>query len=175
METQKKKSGNYIFIVSMIMLLFYVGKSEVFAQNEQESPVTVSSQDDESAAKAAVEEFLVALGNSDHEKVRTMFLPNANIASISIKDGESNIYTATAEEYITQREEKQNRKFKEPVREFTVNFSQGILAFVRADATVYYDGIPSHHTNDFFILMKDNGVWKILSGSYTSQPLTKDN
>ena len=80
----------------------------------------------------------------------------------------------SAEQFILQREDKQNRKFKEPVKQYSVNISQGKLAFVRADATVFYDGKASHHTNDFFILMKDNDVWKILSGSYTAQPLEKE-
>jgi hypothetical protein len=104
-----------------------------------------------------------------------MFLPNANIASVSGKNGEFKIHTVSADQYISQREGKQNRKFKEPVKKYAVDISQGLLAFVRAEATVYYDDVASHHTNDFFILMKDNGVWKILSGSYTTQALGKDN
>jgi len=127
--------------------------------------------DDESAVKATVEDFLVSLGNNDLEKAKALFLPNANIASNTINNGEPKIFTISAEQYFLQREAKQSKKFQEPVKEYTVNISQGLLAFVRADATVYYDGKANHHTNDFFILMKDNGVWKILSGSYTVEPL----
>lgn len=148
---------------TFILILFLNFCSASFTVNAQ--------QDDESAVKAAVEDFLMALGNDDTAKVRTMFLPKANIASITLSNGEQKIYTTTAEQYFAQRESKQNRKFQEPVSEFTVSISQGLLAFVRADATVMYDGKPSHHTNDFFILMKDNGVWKFLSGSYTVHPL----
>ncbi len=136
--------------------------------------ILLAQQDDEAAVKAAVEDFLLALGNDDTAKVKTMFLPNANIGSITTANGETKIYTVTAEQYLSGRESKQNRKFQEPVREYTVNISQGLLAFVRADATVMYDGQPSHHTNDFFILMKDNGIWKFLSGSYTVHPLEDD-
>ncbi len=160
-------------IVSILLLTGCIAPLTILAQKVTENQTI--SQDDESAVKEAVEAFLVALGNDELEKVKTMFLPNANIASISVSNGESNIFTVTAAGYISEREEKQNRKFQEPVRKYTVNISQGMLAFVRADATVYYDGKASHHTNDFFILMKDNGVWKILSGSYTSQPLLEDD
>jgi hypothetical protein len=34
-----------------------------------------------------------------------------------------------------------------------------------------HDGKASHHTNDFFVLMKDHGAWKFLSSSYTTHPL----
>lgn len=161
-------------ITTGLLLIASLASLPLFAQRAEKDG-KAKSKDDESAVKAAVENFLLALGDDDQEKAKTMFLPNANIASISAKDGEYKIYTASAEQYIAQREGKQNRKFKEPVRKYTVNISQGLLAFVRADATVYYDDVASHHTNDFFILMKDNGVWKILSGSYTTELLGKDN
>ncbi len=48
-------------------------------------------------------------------------------------------------------------------------------ARARVSATVYYEDVAHHHTQDFFILMKDNGVWKIFSGSYTTQPLGVDD
>ena len=129
---------------------------------------------DESAVKTAVENFLGSLGNDKLDKVRTMMLPNANIGYFSTVNEESKIVSKSVDQYISLREGKQNRKFQEPVGQYSVNISQGKLAFVRADATVYHDGKASHVTDDFFILMKDNGVWKILSGSYTGHPLEKD-
>jgi len=150
--------------ISILILFLCLLPLNTFSQNGEEN-------DDESAVKATVEDFLVSLGNNDMQKVKTLFLPNANIASITMASGESKIFTISADQYIAQRETKENRIFQEPVREYTNNISQGLLAFVRADATVYYDGKANHHTNDFFILMKDNGVWKILSGSYTVEPL----
>ena len=157
-------------------LLLVVGllSPGISAREGNEHQASVMEENEEAAVKAAVENFLVALGNDETEKVKAMMLPNANIASISIKDGVSKIYTTTAEAYLAQREEKVNRKFQEPVREYTVSISQGILAFVRADATVIYDGKPSHYTNDFFVLMKDNDGWKFLSGSYTTLPLEEE-
>jgi hypothetical protein len=139
----------------------------------QQPDQPVADQNDEADVKAAVESFLTSLGNGENEKVKALFLPHANIAYVSRSNGESRLVTITAEEYMSQRAGK--RKFKEPVRQFAVNISQGTLAFVRADATVYYNEVADHHTQDFFILMKDHGAWKILSGSFTSEPLTKGN
>lgn len=160
--------------ITRLLLITCMASLSIFAQRAEKGH-RAKSQDDETAVKAVVESFLVALGDDDQEKIKTMFLPNANIASISAKNDEYKIYTASANQYMAQREGKQNRKFKEPVRKYTVNISQGLLAFVRADAMVYYNDVASHHTNDFFILMKDNGVWKILSGSYTTEPVEKGN
>ena len=168
----KRLTSIFVFFV----LTIYTAPLTVFAQNTGEQSSESVLQDDEVyAVKAAVEQFLQALGNGELEKVKAMFLPNANIASITAKDGEVRIYTTSAAEYISQREGKESRKFQEPVQEYVVNISQGLLAFVRADATVYYDGMASHRTNDFFTLMKDHGTWKILSGSYTTLPLDKDH
>lgn len=160
---------------SYLCLLFLAACSfpkTIYAQDGNKEIYTSSIQvKDESDAKAAVDSFLTALGNDELNKVRALMLPNANIAYFSTSDENSTVTTMSADQFISQREGRQNRKFKEPVAQYTVNISQGKLAFVRADATVVYDGIPSHHTSDFFILMKDNDVWKILSGSYTAQPL----
>ncbi len=155
----------------MLLMTAFVVPLTIFGQQVEEDPVTVSQRDDEAAVKEAVEAFLVALGNGELEKVKAMFLPNANIASVSRANGEPEIFTVSADAYISQRMDKPVRLFQEPVSKYTVNISQGMLAFVRADATVYYDGKASHHTQDFFILMKDKDVWKFLSGSYTTLPL----
>jgi len=159
-------------ILSLVLLTSCLTTLTTFAQKKEEPQTSITKENDESAVKSTIESFLLALGTGDLEKVKTILLPNANIASISMTNGVSKIFTITADEYLSKREGK--RKFKEPVRKFSVNISQGMLAFVRADATVYYEDIAEYHTNDFFILMKDNGVWKILSGSFTTEPLAKN-
>jgi hypothetical protein len=158
-------------MIGMILVTTCFAALNTIGQNVNQTAII--QETDEAAVKAAVESFLSALGNGELEKVKAMLLPNANIASIHISDGKSKIFTIPADQFISQREG--GRKFKEPVMQFAVNISQGMLAFVRADATVYYGDVADHQTNDFFILMKDNGVWKILSGSYTNQPLTKED
>jgi F0F1-type ATP synthase alpha subunit len=161
-------------MIFAILMVPCISPLNTLAQQEIESQKSVDQKNEEMAVKSAVENFLTALGNDETEKVKLMMLPNANIGSIHMSDGESQIFTVTADQYLSDREGKENRKFKEPVSKYTVNISQGILAFVRADATVYYDGVANYHTNDFFVLMKDNDAWKFLSASYTTLPLESD-
>jgi len=66
----------------VIILLFLAAISPPLAAVAQER------KRDESAVKAAVESLLVALGNGELERVRAMMLPNANVASISMSNGE---------------------------------------------------------------------------------------
>ena len=162
---------NENLMISIFLLMTVLPPLEIYGQSSGEGQ-TQTVIDDETAVKAVVDSFLVALGRGEMEKVEAMFLPNANIGSIRISNGETNIFTISAEDYIAGRKEKGGKTFQEPVHEYTVNISQGLLAFVRANATLYYDGEASHHTDDYFILMKDNGTWKFLSGSYTTHPLT---
>ena len=136
-----------------------------------QATVAQEQTDDESAVKAAIEAFLLALGTDDQEALPGMFLPNANMGSIRVKDGKTSIYTNSVAEWLAERALKENRLFEEPVYEYTVEITQGLLAFVRANTTLVYDGVPDHIAHDFFILMKDDGQWKILSGSYTNLPL----
>jgi hypothetical protein len=60
--------------------------------------------------------------------------------------------------------------YTEPVYAFTVHVDNGQLAFVRADATLMRDGQAPSHNIDYFTLIRHDGTWKILSGSYTSVP-----
>jgi hypothetical protein len=144
------------------------------AQEEIDKPVSTEQTDDETAVKAAIEAFLFALGTNDTLALPTFFLPNANIGSIRVKDGKTSIYTNTVAEWLAERAQKENKLFEEPVQEFTVEMTQGRLAFVRANTTLLYNGVPSHYAHDFFILMKDEDQWKILSGSYTNLPLVNE-
>ena len=143
------------------------------AQQEADKPLSTAQIDDEQAVKDFIVEFLVALGNDDKEALSGMFLPNANMGSIRVKDGKTSIFTSSVEEWLAGRALKENKIFEEPVQEFTVELTQGRLAFVRANTTLLYDGVPNHYAHDFFVLMKEEGQWKILSGSYTTLPLGK--
>jgi hypothetical protein len=46
-----------------------------------------------------------------------------------------------------------------------------MLAFVKADAILIKNGIPRRNNFDYFTLIKENGEWKILYGSYVSIPI----
>jgi hypothetical protein len=144
------------------------------AQEEVDKPESTEQTDDETAVKAAIEAFLLALGTNDTLALPTFFLPHANIGSIRVKDGKTSIYTNSVEQWLADRAQKENNRFEEPVQEFTVEITQGRLAFVRANTTLLYNGEPSHYAHDFFILMQEDGQWKILSGSYTNLPLENE-
>jgi hypothetical protein len=46
-----------------------------------------------------------------------------------------------------------------------------MLAFVKADAVLSRSGKPQSNNYDYFTLIKENGKWKILNGSYVSIPI----
>lgn len=148
--------------ITFILIVFLTISPYVFAQEPT---------DDEADVKGTIVTFLEALGNDDQEALPGMFFPHANIGSIRVKDGDTTIYTNSVEKWLEGRALKENKLFEEPVQEFTVEITQGRLAFVRANTTLLYNGVPSHYAHDFFVLMKENGQWKILSGSYTNLPL----
>ncbi len=131
-----------------------------------------SNSEEEAAVKAVVEQFLKAIGNYAVAAIRPMFLPNANIGWHSLKEGKlipSSITAETNFESITKRVNP--KPYTEPVSNYIIHISEGRLAFVKADAILYKDGQPKAHNMDFFVLMKDDAVWKFLSGSFTSVPI----
>lgn len=160
------------FSRTMVILILLGAMSTQYATAQEQSAPSASEQmNDESEVKAVIEAFLVALGSDDKEALPGMFLPNANMGSIRMKDGKTSIFTSSVEEWLAERALKENKLFEEPVQEYTIEMTQGRLAFVRANTTLLYDGVPNHYAHDFFVLMKDDGQWKILSGSYTNLPL----
>lgn len=129
---------------------------------------------DKAAVEAAVEAFLLAIGNRDLEALPPMFLANSNIGVARIRGGEWVATSYSFEEFHSMLKSKPNSsKYQEPVSHFTVHVERGGLAFVRADATLIVDGQPRSHNIDYFTLLKDNGVWKFLSASYVSTPINR--
>ena len=130
------------------------------------------NSEDEAAVKAVVEQFLKASGNYDVAAMRLLFLPNANIGWHSLKEGKWMPSSITAESYFKSITKRVNPKtYTEPVSNYIIHISEGRLAFVKADAILYRDGQSIAHNIDFFVLMKDDAVWKFLSGSFTSVPI----
>lgn len=162
--------------VKSILVVLFLGAMAFHNINAQEvNEISASEQaDDKSDVKAVIEAFLVALGSNDVEALPDFFLPNANMGSIRVKDGDTSIYTNSVAQWLEGRAEKENKLFEEPIQEFTVNITEGRLAFARANTILLYNGEASHIAHDFFILMKEDGQWKILSGSYTNLPLEKE-
>jgi ketosteroid isomerase-like protein len=130
---------------------------------------------DEAAVKAAVERFLLAIGDRDLDALPAMFTANANIGVARVRDDEWHAITYTFEEFHSMLKSRINSaKYQEPVSHFTVHVERGALAFVRADATLIRDGQPRSNNIDYFTLLKDDGVWKFLSASYVSTRIVRE-
>jgi len=160
--------------MKLISILFFIFVS--VAGTAQNLPVSSGDKgktsEDEIAVKAVVEQFLKAAGNYDVAAMRPLFLPNANIGWHRLKEGLWIPSSITVEEWFEGIAKIVNPKpYTEPVSNYTLHISEGRLAFVKADAILHRDGQPKSHNMDFFVLMKDNGSWKFLSGSYTSVPI----
>ena len=76
-------------IIGIILLTSCLATRTTIAQKGEENQTSITKENDESAVKAAVESFLLALGSGELEKVKSMFLPNANVASMSMSNGEA--------------------------------------------------------------------------------------
>jgi hypothetical protein len=130
------------------------------------------ASEDERAVTDVVEGFLRVAGRYDLDSLPHFFAPDANIGSASLRDGEWVVSTVTFDEWYASLGERTNpRPYTEPVTEFTVHVDNGQLAFVRADATLMRDGQAQSHNIDYFTLIRLDGTWKILSGSYTAVPI----
>ena len=121
-----------------------------------------------------VEQFLTAAGNNDYEAISAMFSEKANIYGASLRDGKWSTYTITIQEFLDRLKSRENpTKYTEPVSDFTVHMEMGMLAFVRADAIFTINGEPRNNNLDYFTLIKEDGNWKILNGSYVSVRIKK--
>ncbi len=161
------------------LLLCIVGTCNTSVQATTGEPVVNESSDnlvdsDEAAIEEAVERFLFAIGDNDYEALPPMFMANANIGSARFRDGKWVTKTHTFDEFHSMLTSRSNpSKYQEPVSKFTVHVDRGVLAFVRADATLVHDGQPRSHNIDYFTLLKENGVWKFLSASYVTTPIKR--
>ena len=116
-----------------------------------------------------VEQFLTAAGNYDLDAIPAMFSEKANIGGASLRDGKWTTYTMTIQEFLERLKARSNpTKYTEPVSNFTVHMDMGMLAFVKADAILKVNGEPKTNNFDYFTLIKEDGKWKILNGSYVS-------
>jgi ketosteroid isomerase-like protein len=127
--------------------------------------------EDERAVIEVVERFLAAAGRFDLDSLPLFFTPDANIGATSSRDGQWVTSTMTFDEWHVSLAARTNpRPYTEPVSEFTVHVDGG-LAFVRADATLMRGGEAQSRNIDYFTLIRHDGAWKILSGSYVSRPI----
>ncbi len=130
---------------------------------------TLHMESEKAAVINLVEQFLTAAGNYDLDAIPELFSENANIAGASLRDGKWNTYTMTIHEFLERLKSEINpTKYTEPVSKFTVHMDMGMLAFVKADAIFTINGEPRNNNFDYFTLIKEDGKWKILNGSYVS-------
>ena len=136
---------------------------------------TKNLKTDESAVKNVVERFLTAAGNYDVDAMPELFSENANIGGASFRNGQWSSYTMTFPEFLELLKSESNpTKYTEPVSKYTVHMDGGMLAFVKADAVLSINGEPKNYNFDYFTLIKLDGNWKILNGSYVSIPIDKE-
>lgn len=130
---------------------------------------TLDAEAEKAAAIDLVEQFLTAAGNYDLDAIPELFNEKANISGASLRDGKWKTYTMTIQEFIERLKSiDKPTKYTEPVSNFTVHMDMGMLAFVKADAIFTINGEPINNNFDYFTLIKEDGNWKILNGSYIS-------
>lgn len=152
----------------IILLLLLFALHLTFAQQKD----SIDSQSEELAVKAVIEQFLKVAGNYELDSMRTLFNANANIGSVSLKEGQWNTKTMSIEDFISLLGSREDPpKYVEPVSSYTIHMTEGMLAFVKAEAVLYRNGIPKSNNFDYFTLIKENENWKILNGSYVSIPI----
>ncbi len=147
--------------------LFFALTFSFLASAQQTETWDIESE--KAAVVYLVEQFLTAAGNYDLDAIPEMFSEKANIGGASLRDGEWNTYTMTIQEFLERLKSRSNpTKYTEPVSNFTIHMEKGMLAFVRADAILKVNGEPKTNNFDYFTLIKEDGNWKILNGSYVS-------
>jgi hypothetical protein len=153
------------------LILFGLTISLMAAAQQNES---VDYESDKAAVKILVERFLTAAGNYDVDLMPEMFSEKANIGGASLRNGQWNTFTMTIAEFMELLKSRDNpTKYTEPVSNYTILMESGMLAFVKADAVLIRNGKPQSNNFDYFTLIKENGEWKILNGSYVSIPIGK--
>tara|TARA_R110001583_G_scaffold76899_2_gene209979 strand:- start:260 stop:739 length:480 start_codon:yes stop_codon:yes gene_type:complete len=151
-------------IVTLLIALTFC-----FLTSAQQTTGALDIESEKSTVINLVEQFLTAAGNYDLDAIPEMFSEKANIAGASLRDGKWITYTMTIQEFLERLKSSENpTKYTEPVSNFTVHMEMGMLAFVRADAIFTINGEPRNNNLDYFTLIKENGNWKILNGSYVS-------
>lgn len=123
---------------------------------------------DEQAIKATIEQFLVAAGNYDFSAIAEMITDNANIGIARQRNGTWSTQTMQVSEFLELLKTGEKKPYFEPVDQFSIHISDGHLAIVKADATLYRYGIPLYRNLDNFTLLKENGAWKFVNLSYSS-------
>ena len=160
-----------------LILLGLIISEIMYGQNLKISELKIKDKvwtAEEKEIIAKVERFLFVAGNYDLNAMREMTVQKAIVGIVRLKDGKRITTTMTIEEYCEGTKNRRIRPYFEPVKEYTIHVNDGHLAFARADAILYTNGVPLSHNIDYFTLIKESGVWKFISLSYTATPIPDD-
>jgi hypothetical protein len=153
---------------TLILLIAFTFSLLTSAQKTE----TTDLESDKILVKTLIERFLTAAGNYDVDAMPKMFCKKPNIGGASYRNGKWNTFTMTFAEFLELLKSENNpTKYTEPVSKFTIHMDNGMLAFVKADAILKVNGEPRKNNFDYFTLIKEDGNWKILNGSYVSVPI----
>jgi putative lumazine-binding protein len=158
-------------LACVALLTACAGPTPTSMSNQPIDPIRTDSTqaDDQKAVIAVVKQFLTAAGDYDLEAMAQLFAPGANIGSAALRDGVwSNASIPYAQWQASLGDPADATRYTEPVSKFTVHVDHSQLAFVRANAMLLVDGTPKAHNMDYFMLIRLDGNWKILSAAYTS-------
>jgi len=134
--------------------------------------VTEPTASVEADLKHTVERFLAAIGRHDLDAVAELFVDEASIGVVSLRDGRWTTRTLSIAAFLAElREDADPVHYTEPVHDFVVLAEDGRLAFVRADATLVIGGEPRRHNIDYFTLINLDGAWRFISASYVGTPI----
>ena len=123
--------------------------------------------DQPSDVEAAVERFLMHLGDGDFDRVAADLAPK----SIVVIARGGTITYQTGEEWLAGLRRNTNfTKFREPITNLHVTIDSEALAYLRADFTIIRDGTTQSHGVDQFTLTREGGVWRVAVVAFTSIP-----
>jgi hypothetical protein len=127
---------------------------------------------DEQAVQAAVEGFLLHLGDHQFDAVAADLAPKAVIVVTRQRDGQwTNSYQAGDEWVAALRNNPNPVTFREPISNVKVTVDSHQLAYLRADFQVMRDGKAQSSGVDQFTLVREPAGWKIAAIAYTSMPV----
>jgi len=135
------------------------------------------ADDEEQAVRAAVEAFLLHVGDHEFDKVAADLTPKSIVVVTRERPGQGtaasewvNSYQ-TGEEWVAVLKRNPNPvTFREPITNIRVTVDSDRLAYLRADFQTVRDGKVGSHGVDQFTLVREGNAWKIAAVAYTSIP-----
>ena len=144
------------------------------AEISTEASSSSNWQKEEEEVKQAVEEFLFHVGNYNHQAVANSMMDYANVGYFVFRDAWQG-KSMTFNDYFNDNSDTSKQiPYYEPPHNYTIVISEGTLAFVRAECILHRFGVKQSVEDDFLTLMKIEGQWKILSGSFTAKKLPEE-